>query len=141
MNTAPPLLQLAEGRKVRPRKAGAHRPKELELHLAVATVMRDHCLPEWLWTHVPTGEHRDIRTAAKLKAMGARRGWPDFILVSPDGSVRFLELKRLGKKLSDDQSDFRVHCIKHGIWHRVAWTIDEALAALDECGCLRIKLT
>ena len=33
--TVPPQLALAQGRRVRPRKAAVSRPKELELHLAI----------------------------------------------------------------------------------------------------------
>lgn len=67
--------------------------------MAVAKILRDHALPEWQWTHIAHGEVRDIRTAAKLKAMGVRKGWPDFILVPPSGQLRCIELKRIGEKL------------------------------------------
>ncbi len=145
MTITPPLLQLAAGRKVRARKTPALRPKELALHITVAKLLKDHCRADWLWTHVPTGEHRDIRTAAKLKAMGSRAGWPDFVLVSPHGSVRFLELKReklsggQGEKLSEGQVEFRHHCIQCGIPHAVAYTLDEVLRVLNEWGCVAIK--
>jgi hypothetical protein len=114
MNATPPLLMLAEGRKPRARRAPLIRPKEITLHMAVAKVLREHCLPTWLWTHIASGELRDIRTAAKLKAMGVRRGWPDFILVPPIGQLHSLELKRAGEDLSDDQEAFQLHCIRHG---------------------------
>ena len=104
--TAPPLIMIAQGRKPRPRKAPRTAAKEIMLHIAVAKLLRDHCLPDWVWFHVPNGELRDVRTAAKLKRMGVKPGIPDFALVSPYGSVRFLELKRLGEKLSDAQEDF-----------------------------------
>ncbi len=139
MTTAPPLLKLAAGRKVRARKMSVPRPKELELHITVAKLLRDHCGGDWLWTHIPTGEHRDIRTAAKLKAMGTQKSWPDFIFVSRYGSVSFLELKRVGEKLSEGQVEFRHHCIQHGIPHAVAWSLDEVLKLLNEWGCVAIK--
>jgi len=138
--TTPPLLLLAEGRKPRLRRAPRVRPKEIATHMGVAKVLRDHARPEWRWTHVPNGELRDVRTAAKLKQMGVRRGWPDFILVSPRGLLHCLELKRLGEELSDDQEAFRAWCISHGAPHVVAWTFDEALAALDTWGVLRIDI-
>jgi VRR-NUC domain len=135
-----PLLMIAGGRKPRLRKAPRIRAKESVLHTAVAKLLRDHCLPEWLWTHFPAGERRDVITGARLKRMGLQRGWPDFILISPHGSLRFLELKRQGEALSDDQEKFRVHCIRHGIPHAVAFDVDQALATLDQWGCLRIKI-
>jgi hypothetical protein len=140
MSVIPPLLQIAAGRRPRLRKAARCRPKEITLHCAVATVLRDHAIPEWLWTHFLAGERRDVITGARLKRMGLQRGWPDFILISPHGSLRFLELKRQGEALSDDQEEFRVHCIRHGIPHAVAFDVDLALAALDQWGCLRIKI-
>ncbi|PZR89499.1 MAG: hypothetical protein DLM68_06035 [Hyphomicrobiales bacterium] len=87
------------------------------------------------------GEVRDIRTAAKLKAMGVRRGWPDFILVPPTGQLHCVELKRIGERLSEDQKEFKLFCIRHGIPHSVARTFDEALGALDSWGALTITLT
>ncbi len=43
-------------------------------------------------THVPAGEIRNKRTAAKLN--GTKPGWPDFILTPPTGQLHCLELKR-----------------------------------------------
>ncbi|CAN2533403.1 hypothetical+protein [Methylocapsa aurea] len=138
--TIPPLLLLAEGRKPRLRRAPKVRPKELVLHMSVAKLLRDYARPEWQWTHIPSGELRDIRTASKLKQMGVRRGWPDFLLVSPRGSLHCLELKRAGEDLTEDQEQFRAWCIVHGAPYVVAWTFDEALAALREWGVLRIDI-
>jgi hypothetical protein len=76
MSTIPPLLALAAGRKPRPRKAPAFRPKEITLHCAVAKLLREHCLETSRWTHIGHGEVRDIRTAVKLKNMGLRKGMP-----------------------------------------------------------------
>jgi hypothetical protein len=139
MTSIPPLIAICEGRKPRARKAPVVRPREIKLHMDVAKILRDHALPEWLWWHTPNGELRDIRTASKLRQMGVRAGIADFTLVSPHGSVRFLELKREGQKLSDAQEDFRIHCIRHGIAHAIAYDFDQALIALDDWKCLRIK--
>jgi hypothetical protein len=46
-----PLLMLADGRKPRPRKAAAPRPKELALHIAVADLLRRFARPDWRWGH------------------------------------------------------------------------------------------
>jgi VRR-NUC domain len=139
MRALPPLLALAAGKKVRPRRAPVIRPKELVLHMAVAKLLREHCLPEWQWCHIPNGELRDKRTAGKLKQMGTKPGWPDFVLIPPAGQLHCLELKRIGETLSDDQEDFRDWCIRHGVPHVVAFTIDEVLTSFDQWGCLRIR--
>lgn len=71
--------------------------------------------------------------------MGAQAHWPDIELISPYGSVRFLELKIIGEELDGGQLDFRIWCIAHGIPHVVAHTIDEVLKTFDHWGCLRIR--
>jgi hypothetical protein len=114
MTAVPPLLLLAEGRNPRPRRAPLCRPKEITLHMAVAKLLRDHALPEWQWTHVP-----------------------DFILVPPAGQLHCLELKRQGETLSDAQERFQLWCIRHGVPHSVAYSVDDALAVLNAWGCLR----
>jgi len=35
------------------------------------------------WTHFPAGEKRTVATGAKLKKMGLKPGWPDFIFLIP----------------------------------------------------------
>ncbi len=134
--TTPPLLLLAEGRKPRPRKAPTVTPKEIELHMAVAHLLRKHANPAWRWTHVPSGELRDVRVATKLKRMGTQRGWPDFILVSPAGKFHALELKRLGGRLSEAQQDFQTWAAARGISHSVAENMDQVIAVLNFWGAL-----
>ena len=140
MSALPPLLMLADGRKPRLRKAALPRPLELALHMAVADVLRRFARLDWRWSHFPSGEHRDVRTAAKLKAMGVQRGWPDFVLFNPSGRLHALELKRQGKTLSDDQEAFQEWCIGRGVPHSVVRTSDEALTVLDAWGALRIRI-
>jgi hypothetical protein len=134
MTSPPPLLMLAEGRKPRPRKPAIPRPLELQLHMAVADVLRRFARPDWRWSHFPAGEHRDVRTAAKLKAMGVQRGWPDFVLFDPSGRLHALELKRQGERLTDEQKDFWRWCADRAVPHAVAQTPDEAMAVLGGCG-------
>ena len=127
----PPLLLLAEGRRTRPRKAPVDRPRELALHMAVVDALAKLGDSAWRWTHFPAGEHRDVRTAAKLKRMGVKRGWPDIILVSPAGAFHGLELKRDDKaELTEDQELFRFWSVRGGIRYAVVSTLDEALATL-----------
>lgn len=139
MTALPPLIALASGQKVRPRKATT-RPLEIHLRMAVAKLLREHCLPDWQRTHIAHGEVRDIRTAIKLKNMGLKRGWPDFVLIPSTGQLHCLELKRLGEKLSENQVAYQAWCIRHGVPHPTYRTLDEALTILDAWGCLRIEL-
>lgn len=137
----PPLLVAMAGGKPRARRERIPVPKEISLHMPVAKLLRDHCLEAWQWAHYPSGEKRDARTGAKLKRMGAKPGWPEFLFISPHGSIRCLELKRSAKApLNAAQKEFRLWCIAHGVPYVVAWTMDQVLRALDEWGCLRITL-
>ena len=138
MTTQPPPPQLAAGRQVRARKQPTPRPRESKLHTAVAKLLTDHCLPTWKWRWVGA-KAQNAREGAILKLMGAQKSWPDIELISPYGSVRFLELKRIGEELDDGQLEFRMWCIAHGVPHVVAETIDHVLKALDHWGCLRIR--
>jgi len=133
----PPLIALMEGRKVRPRKERVPAPKELRLHFPVAKLLREHC--NWEWTHFPAGEKRDANTATKLKQMGLKPGWPDFILINPRGLAHFMELKRLGGELTFEQDEFRIRCIARGNPYEVCWTIDQCLLAFERWGCLRVS--
>jgi hypothetical protein len=111
-------------------------PKELKLHIAVADRLKADASPDWRWTHFPAGEERDKRHAAKLKAMGLQRGWPDFILVSPGGRLHALELKRRGETLSEDQEAFAEWCVGQGVPFACANALPDALACLSEWGVL-----
>ena len=140
MRATLPFLSLAAGRKPRLRKTVSPRPKELVLHFRVADVLRKHALQSWQWTHVGHGEVRDIRTAVKLKQMGLKRGWPDFVLIPPTGQMHCLELKREGEKLTEEQAAFQAWCVANKIPHAVAFSLGQALAVLDSWACLRIRL-
>jgi hypothetical protein len=108
--------------------------------MAVAGLLRRGVKPDWKWAHYPAGEHRDVRTAAKLKAMGTQPGWPDLILFDPEGRLHALELKRQGEHLTEEQEDFQTWCISHAVPHAVARTIDEAIKILSAWGALRVAI-
>jgi hypothetical protein len=65
--------------------------------------------------HVPNGELRNVRTAAKLKKMGASPGVPDLVIITAPAVesicpvVTFLEFKRSDSKgkLPDSQQAWR----------------------------------
>jgi hypothetical protein len=116
----PPFLALARGRRVRTRRAPEFQPKEIETHIAVAGVLRRFARSDWRWGHYPAGEHRDVRTAAKLRAMGTQAGWPDLLLFDPEGRLHALELKRQGNHLTDEQKAFAAWCAEHALPHAVA---------------------
>jgi hypothetical protein len=115
-------------------------PKEIVLHIQVATVLKQYLAEGWAFTHPASGEHRDKRTAAKLKAMGTMPGWPDLIFVSPEGRFHGLELKRSGEGLNDAQKAFRAAAIANGWPFCVVDNVDDAMTVLNDWGCLRVKV-
>jgi hypothetical protein len=115
-------------------------PKELTLHFSVKKELDRFARCEWEWTHYPAGELRDDATGAKLKRMGMKPGWPDFILLSPEGVFHGLELKREGEGLNDNQEAFHARARARGWNIAVADTLTGALTILQGWGCLHIKL-
>jgi VRR-NUC domain len=115
-------------------------PKELKLHIAVADRLKADASPDWRWTHFPAGEEPDKRHAAKLKAMGLQRGWPDFILVSPGGRLHALELKRQGETLSEDQEAFAEWCGEQGVPFACHDDLLGAIGTLSSWGVVRVRL-
>lgn len=93
------------------RKPAIRRPgpkvSETSLHMQVAGYLRRAWPAHLPWMHYPAGEKRDVRTGAKLKAMGALAGVPDLIFIMPDKQIAFIELKRADGDLSQDQIKFR----------------------------------
>jgi hypothetical protein len=103
------------------------------LHIPLVRMLRLCIKPDVIWRHVPNGEHRDVRTAAKLKAMGVVPGSADLeFFWSADDRLRvlFLELKLPGRKLSDAQVEFALRATMIGAQHFVATSIDEAIGFL-----------
>ena len=63
-----------------------------------------------IWTHIPSGGKRDAKTAALLKASGAKAGWPDCLIVyeiDDRTCVLGIELKVGKGRMSDAQEDIQ----------------------------------
>ena len=103
----------------------------------VADDLRRFGDPDWQWIHIPSGELRNKFTAYRLKRMGSKPGWPDFLLLDPSGRPLFLELKREGGRLSQAQKDFAAWCSPPAVVHAVAYSYQEARRILIAWGALR----
>ena len=110
---------------------------EFSLHCMVTDTLDRWLSPGWRFTHFPSGELRDKVTAARLKRMGVKPGWPDFILLSPAGNAHFLELKRRGERPSDSQDEFAAWCAAHGYPFACVDDFTAALAILKDWGAVR----
>jgi hypothetical protein len=69
--------------------------------------------------------------------LGVFPGVADLVLVLPDKSVAFLEIKQLGGKLSPAQQSFQAKCALLGLKYRIAYSISDAEEVLRNWGALR----
>ena len=131
------LRQLSLFKGKRQRGVSAPAPLEYRNHCVIADLLKRWCNPHWRYTHMPAGERRDIITAARLKRMGVKPGWPDFQFAGPGGVMFFLELKRKGSgRLSDEQADIVSHLAACGFNILVTDSVDDAVATLKSFGIL-----
>lgn len=135
--TLPQQKDLLTGRW---RKVRAPRPSEVQIQIALIERLRWQCRPDIIYFHVPNGEVRDKRTAAKLKAMGVKPGVADLLFLWWAAvadthyacvEVLFLELKAHGRKQSLAQKDFQTDVCTIGCHYEVADSIDAAVAILQ----------
>ena len=115
--------------------------KEATFHIQLVSTLRWCLRPDVVWRHVPNGEHRDPRTAAKLKAMGVLPGSADleFFYRNAAGTpcLLFLELKLPGRKCSEAQMGFALAMKLLGAEYEVACSIDEAIGVIGKRGLIR----
>lgn len=113
---------------------------EFRTHCAVADAMRIGIAPGWIFTHFPAGEKRDAGAAARLKRMGLKPGFPDFLLISPAGVHHWLELKRGSAALTDAQKAFQLAMNERGVPCAVARSFNEAIEILTSWGAIRVRV-
>ena len=132
--------------------------RESKLHIQLVTMLRWCLRPDVIMRHVPNGEHRDPRTAAKLKAMGVLPGSADLefhwcemetvgfvtgagdALMGEPQKVRrmlHLELKIERRPQNIAQSEFALAVRLLGDEYHVVRSIDQAITILGERGLLR----
>jgi hypothetical protein len=137
-------LHLFRGR--RQRGQAAPPPSEFAVHCALADLLRRWTMPGWRWSHFPAGEERPARiingkrvslAGERLKRMGLHPGFPDFQFFHVTGRCCFLELKRCGETLSEEQREIAMHLIRAGHGYLCTDSFDDAVATLKDWGVLR----
>ena len=107
---------------------------EFKLACAIADYL-DRCAPSLPFTHVPLGEHRNAVTGARLKRMGTKRGWPDYVCpVPPHGRLLAMELKAEGGRQSPDQKAVQAQLEAAGARYVVIRSLDDLRQTLAEEG-------
>lgn len=81
---------------------------------------------KWLYA-VPSGGHRHVAVAVKLKAEGVRRGIPDLFLPCPTQSRHglYIEVKTEKGVLTPEQREFRQYALENKYEHTVVRSVDE----------------
>jgi hypothetical protein len=132
-------LNLFGGKRQRGRRVAP--PKEFLLHVSLAKILKVSMMPGWRYTHLPFGEYRDPITAGRLKAMGVTPGWPDFMFtgVRPP-RIFWLELKRQGMGLNDNQKIVRDHLMDCGFMYLCTPSVDDAVGELKANGIVRAEV-
>lgn len=79
---------------------------------------------------VPNGGSRDAREGANLKTQGVLAGIPDLGILCPGGRTVWIEMKAEGGRVSAMQVSLHPHISALGFDMIVAYSAEEALAAL-----------
>ena len=109
------------------------RQDEFSLSCAVAGHLERVLPADVLWSHLPFGENRTAITGARLKRMGTKRGWPDYLILH-DGKTVALELKADHGRMSKEQRDFADKLTALGGDYFVCRSLTDVDAALATAG-------
>jgi hypothetical protein len=84
--------------------------------------------------HIPNGGHRNISTAARLKAEGVRAGVPDLCLPVARGGYYglYIELKAKGGRVQGNQREWLQQLAQQGYKAVVAFGFEEARAVIED---------
>lgn len=110
-------------KKKRSSKAFSRQISEKEIHMKAWQWVRN-TYPDLLIFHIPSGEHRNVITAIKLKRMGVVPGVADFLMFV-HGKAIAIELKDKGGKQSDEQKVFQQRWETLGHEYKIVRSFDE----------------
>ena len=111
------------------------KPRHDEEDLQIACVRWfDLQYPQYrnLLHHSPNGGKRNVREAARFKAMGTRAGFPDLLLLVPRHPYNFLaiEMKTSKGRQSDNQKQMQADMEAQGGIYVVCRSLDEFIAII-----------
>lgn len=106
---------------------------EFRLACVVSDYLR-FAAPGLLISHFPAGELRTEKTGGRLKRVGLKPGWPDYIGVLSDGRAFGIELKAEGGRMSESQQAVRSAFAARNAPYFVVRSLDDLIETLDELG-------
>jgi hypothetical protein len=89
--------------------------------------------PHLLIFHVPSGEHRNVVTAVKLKRMGVVPGVADFLMFIPFRTAIAIEMKDHGGQQSEAQKKFQKQWETCGFEYELVRTLEEFQQVVQGC--------
>jgi hypothetical protein len=90
--------------------------------------LNENRIPALRWLYaVPSGGHRHVAVAVKLKAEGVRRGIPDLFLPYPANGLHglYVEVKTDKGRLTPEQAEFMAYAIERGYGYKVVRSCQE----------------
>lgn len=92
----------------------------------------DRVLPPYVRAVAVSNKPRSAIQGAMEKARGARKGFPDLLLIREQGLCGAIEVKAEGGKLSPEQKEWRDWFARNAVPYAVVRSIDDVQQTLAE---------
>ena len=109
---------------------------EHQIQCALFRAWKKRGRPGVIMFAIPNGGARDVVTARSLKDEGVVSGVPDICAIV-GGMTYFIEIKRVGGALSDQQKAFQAKLRESGALARTVYGYIQAIKMLEDIGVIR----